>query len=124
MSIKLINNNEFAKEQLNWFSRQVSQGVMDNWVDGVGLDKILYEYNLIKHADITSTAQLLIMRGLLSEVGLKRLSNTIAAAKKRSNSTKKSLQLMLEQQEIENLSKISIRYNVTISQLIKIKFNI
>jgi len=122
--IKLIDNNDFIETQIAWIEKQISSGIMENWKTGIGFAKILNEYDLVELVSIKCTSELLPIRSMLSNAGLKKLSNAIASAKKRRDSSKKSLQLMLESEQIDKLIEIAEKHNVTISQLIKIKFNI
>ena len=121
---KLIDNNNFIETQMAWVEKQISNGTMENWKTGIGFAKILNEYELIKLVNIKCTSELSPIRSMLSNTGLNKLSNTIASAKKRRGSSKKSLQLTLEIEQIDKLAEIAEKHGVTISQLIKIKFDI
>lgn len=116
----LINDKELFQYQVIWFDKQIKKIAIENFkVSGLSdkdekISTILGGYNsiiTINHLDE--------LRALLSEKGLKKLSNSLASARKRKNSTKKSLQLMLSKETINKLENLAAVKSMSISEYLE-----
>ena len=120
--MKLINDKNFFDVQVNWFKKQMVSETIDYWKVTwlFEKDKKIKEC-LIDHTNITF-CDLKNLRKLLNARGLKRLSNAIAVAKKRKNSDKKCLQLMLDKEIILNINQLAKSKNLSVSEFITDSF--
>ena len=116
--MKLIDDERFLNVQVSWFEKQIKAIAIDNWnVTGIS-EKDQKVKECLKHPPTITFDDLEGLRSLLNSTGLKKLSNTIASAKKRKNSNKKSLQLMLDKNVISNLEKSAKSKGMSISEFI------
>lgn len=117
--MKLIHDKTLANAQINWFDKHTqSLDIKYFNVDGIN-DKDLKVKDVLGIYTTVLDRHLEDLRGLLNEKGLKALSNSLASVKKRRNSTKKSLQLMLEVTTISKLERLAEAKNMTISEFLE-----
>ena len=115
--MKLIDDKSFLDVQINWLEKQIRNFDVENW-NSTGLVDKDRKVNNILNGSSVQEKHLEALRELLSITGLKKLSNTIASAKKRNNSKKTSLQLMLDNDVIKKLQKTAKNQGMSISELI------
>lgn len=121
--MKLIDDKSFLDVQINWLEKQIRNFDVENWNSTGLVDKDRKVNNILNGSSIQEK-HLEALRELLSITGLKKLSNTIASAKKRNNSKKTSLQLMLDNDVINKLQKTAKNQSMSISELIAASNNI
>ena len=116
--MKLIDDKNFFNNQITWFEKQIkSMDIINFNVKGISeKDNKVYE---ILEGSSVKIKHLEALRSLLSELGVKKLSNSLASAKKRINSNKKSLQLMLNIETINKLKNLASIKGMTISEYLE-----
>ena len=115
---QLLNEKEFFQNQITWFEKQIKKIDIDNFeVSGIS-DKDIKVREILNGSSVQEK-HLNDLQKLLNDQGLKRLSNSLASAKKRKTSNKKSLQLMLNVETINKLQKLADMKNMTISQYLE-----
>lgn len=115
---KLLFEKDFFSNQINWFEKQIKKMDIDNF-NVSGISEKDNKVREILNGSSVQEKHLNDLLELLSELGLKRLSNSLASAKKRKTSNKKSLQLMLNVETINKLQKLADMKNMTISQYLE-----
>lgn len=115
---QLLNEKEFFQNQVNWFEKQIKKIDIDNF-EVSGISEKDNKVREILNGSSVQERHLNELQRLLNDQGLKRLSNSIASAKKRKKSNKKSLQLMLEVETINKLEKLASAQSMTISEYLE-----
>ncbi|MGF1884498.1 hypothetical protein [Vibrio splendidus] len=115
---QLLNEKEFFQNQITWFEKQIKKIDIDNF-EVSGISEKDNKVNEILKGSSVQEKHLNDLQRLLSDLGLKRLSNSLASAKKRKKSNKKSLQLMLEVETINKLEKLASAQSMTISEYLE-----
>jgi predicted transcriptional regulator len=122
--MKLIDDKSYLYVQINWFDKQIKSMDVANWEANTPNTKDVAVRECLKDHVTPRTTDLEALRELLNATGLKKLSNTLASAKKRNNSNKKSLQLMLDKNVISKLETTAKNKSMTISELITASNNL
>jgi hypothetical protein len=121
--MKLIDDKSYLDVQVSWLDKQIKQIEIASW-NVKGIAEKDNKVNAILNGYSVQEKHLGALRELLSVAGLKKLSNTIASAKKRKNSNKKSLQLMLDKNVIYKLEETAKNQSMSISELITASNNL
>jgi len=117
--MKLIDDAGLNKSQIDWFEKQIKALGVENFnAKGIVEKDNAVREALLPHSHVHADS-LPALRELLDKEGLKKLSNSLASAKKRKNSTKKSLQLMLPQETILKLEAKAQEKGMTLSEWIQ-----
>lgn len=116
--MKLIDDQNFFQNQIVWFEKQIKNMDIINF----NVKRISEKDNAIREILNGSQVQekhLKDLIKLLSDIGVKKLSNSLASAKKRKKSDKKSLQLMLNVETISKLEKLAKAKSMSISEFLE-----
>lgn len=116
--MKLIDDKDFFETQINWFNKQIKELEIKNF-KASGISEKDNMINDVLNGSIINDHHLASLRNLLSEIGIKKLSNAIASAKKRKNSKKESFQVMLKPKTISDLKEKAKQQNMSMTELIE-----
>lgn len=117
--MKLIDDEKLNEDQISWFNKHIKTFDIKCFnVTGLSekdskVKEILGDYSNIQICHLKQ------LRELLNSTGLKKLSNSLASAKKRRNSNKRSLQVMLNQETINKLELLVKNKGMSMSQFIE-----
>jgi hypothetical protein len=114
--VKLIDDEKLQENQVMWFEKQRKEMAIGNF-NAKGISEKDREIRkAMDNGSMICATHLVALRALLNEKGLMRLSNSLASARKRLNSDKKSLQLMLNPSTISKLESMAEEQGMSLSE--------
>ena len=114
--MKIIDDEQFFEYQSEWFKTQFKKGDSSGvWIDFKGVE---HAFKMDRYGSMFE--DVIHVRKMLNEVGLKRLNNAISARRKRINQTdKKSVQLTLDKNVASKLKLMAETKGMTQSEIIE-----
>ena len=114
--MKLIDDEQLNNNQIEWFEKQKKEMAIGNF-NATGISEKDREIRKAMNGEnMINVNHLVALRALLNEKGLMRLSNSLASVRKRLNSNKKSLQLMLNPSTISKLESMAEKEGMSLSE--------